>query len=374
MPSADVDQVRNAGAVFVGRWSTVARGRLRDRWQPRAADRWLGPVGWRPRPRDVSQAGDRAAADTRRPRCSFVRPSKRSPRPRACRRMPRRSGDEGARTGLRSRTPGPRRPTRSHGRGDRSVAGAAVRPEHAATARCPRRGRERSPVRSPVSAATRRCGLRAPRRAIADYNGVEPENVVLGAGADDLILLCARAFAGPGDRVAVPPSPDLLAVPDRGPARRSGGRRRATRSSRLRVGRTIRPGTLDPSARRAAARRRRGVLRVRGRDRAAVARRRRCHRAAHVLEVVRARGRANRLRTRGGGRGGGTERASGSGADLDARRQTLALAALRVAARRSAGRRGARAARLGAARPRSRAGPFLDQLPLRPGRGRCGAG
>ncbi len=47
-------------------------------------------------------------------------------------------------------------------------------------------------------------GSRTLRRAIADYNGVEPENVVLGAGADDLILLCARVFAGLGDRVAVP--------------------------------------------------------------------------------------------------------------------------------------------------------------------------
>src|SRR5918911_1173474 len=43
--------------------------------------------------------------------------------------------------------------------------------------------------------------------AIAAYAGVEPENVVLGAGADDLILLCARAFAGPGDTVAIPPDP-----------------------------------------------------------------------------------------------------------------------------------------------------------------------
>jgi histidinol-phosphate aminotransferase len=39
--------------------------------------------------------------------------------------------------------------------------------------------------------------------AIAGYNGVEPENVVLGAGADDLIMLCARAYAGPGDRIAI---------------------------------------------------------------------------------------------------------------------------------------------------------------------------
>ena len=41
--------------------------------------------------------------------------------------------------------------------------------------------------------------------AIARYAGVEPENVVLGAGADDLILLCARTFAGPGDEVAIVP-------------------------------------------------------------------------------------------------------------------------------------------------------------------------
>lgn len=39
--------------------------------------------------------------------------------------------------------------------------------------------------------------------ALAAYAGVEPENIVLGAGADDLLLLVARAFAGPGDTVAV---------------------------------------------------------------------------------------------------------------------------------------------------------------------------
>jgi imidazoleglycerol-phosphate dehydratase/histidinol-phosphatase len=44
-------------------------------------------------------------------------------------------------------------------------------------------------------------------RAIADSAGVEPANVVLGAGADDLILLCARVFAGPGETVAIAESP-----------------------------------------------------------------------------------------------------------------------------------------------------------------------
>jgi histidinol-phosphate/aromatic aminotransferase/cobyric acid decarboxylase-like protein/imidazoleglycerol phosphate dehydratase HisB len=43
--------------------------------------------------------------------------------------------------------------------------------------------------------------------AIAAYAGVEPENVVLGAGADDLILLCARTFASPGDTVAIAEEP-----------------------------------------------------------------------------------------------------------------------------------------------------------------------
>jgi histidinol-phosphate/aromatic aminotransferase/cobyric acid decarboxylase-like protein/imidazoleglycerol phosphate dehydratase HisB len=50
-------------------------------------------------------------------------------------------------------------------------------------------------------------GYRALCRAIADYTGVEPRNVVVGAGADDLILLCARAYAGAGDTISIPQSP-----------------------------------------------------------------------------------------------------------------------------------------------------------------------
>jgi histidinol-phosphate/aromatic aminotransferase/cobyric acid decarboxylase-like protein/imidazoleglycerol phosphate dehydratase HisB len=49
-------------------------------------------------------------------------------------------------------------------------------------------------------------GYKELHRAIADYNGVSPENVVLGLGADDLILLCARAYAGPGDSILVEPA------------------------------------------------------------------------------------------------------------------------------------------------------------------------
>lgn len=43
--------------------------------------------------------------------------------------------------------------------------------------------------------------------AVASYADVDPQNVVLGAGADDLILLAARAFASPGDRVAIVDEP-----------------------------------------------------------------------------------------------------------------------------------------------------------------------
>jgi histidinol-phosphate aminotransferase len=44
-------------------------------------------------------------------------------------------------------------------------------------------------------------------RAIADYAAVATENVVLGAGADDLILLLTRSFASPGDRVSIANDP-----------------------------------------------------------------------------------------------------------------------------------------------------------------------
>jgi histidinol-phosphate/aromatic aminotransferase/cobyric acid decarboxylase-like protein len=50
-------------------------------------------------------------------------------------------------------------------------------------------------------------------RAIAGYAGVTPQNVVLGAGADDLILLLTRSFAGPGDRVAIANDPTYPMFP-----------------------------------------------------------------------------------------------------------------------------------------------------------------
>ena len=41
------------------------------------------------------------------------------------------------------------------------------------------------------------------RRAAAEYAGIEPDEVVVGAGADDLIGLVARTFLAPGRRAAV---------------------------------------------------------------------------------------------------------------------------------------------------------------------------
>lgn len=50
-------------------------------------------------------------------------------------------------------------------------------------------------------------------RAIANYAGVSPENIVLGAGADDLILLLTRSFASPGDHVAIANDPTYPMFP-----------------------------------------------------------------------------------------------------------------------------------------------------------------
>jgi histidinol-phosphate aminotransferase len=51
------------------------------------------------------------------------------------------------------------------------------------------------------------------REAAAAYAGVSPEQVVVGAGADDLIHLVARAFLAPGRRAAIePPTYPLYAI------------------------------------------------------------------------------------------------------------------------------------------------------------------
>jgi histidinol-phosphate aminotransferase len=44
---------------------------------------------------------------------------------------------------------------------------------------------------------------RALRRALAAHNGVEPEEVIVGNGSDEILLMLALAFVKPGDRVVV---------------------------------------------------------------------------------------------------------------------------------------------------------------------------
>src|SRR5260370_18482452 len=51
------------------------------------------------------------------------------------------------------------------------------------------------------------------RRAIAAYHRVQPEQVALGNGGDELIEMCFRAFAGPGDPVSYPTPTDPLPQP-----------------------------------------------------------------------------------------------------------------------------------------------------------------
>ena len=177
----------------------AGRGRrLRHRREPRAADRRLGARGRRARPRDVPEAGDGAAPDGATGSSACGRSSRRSRRSRACRRTRRRCGDEGAPGGVQAV------PVGAVDRRARAAAGLdpfqIVRFDGNVPAQPPRRpaGDDRADPRArerPTrTAATRRSWPRSRTTA-----GVEPENVVLGAGADDLILLCARAFAGPGD-------------------------------------------------------------------------------------------------------------------------------------------------------------------------------
>ena len=72
---------------------------------------------------------------------------------------------------------------------------------------CHRHGPRRSPEELARIHTYPHGGYPRLEQAIADYAGVSPENIVLGAGADDLILLVTRAFACPGDRVAIANDP-----------------------------------------------------------------------------------------------------------------------------------------------------------------------
>ena len=161
-------------------------------------------------------------------------------------------------------------------RRDRPLAGRPLRPEHAAAAAALDAARARSRGALAAISGYPAGGYGELRRAIADYNGVEPENVVLGVGADDLILLCARCFARPGDTIAIPERADLsrstaLAAQLAG---RRGRRRREPGARRSPAGPNSPDGELRPLPDARPLVVRRGVLRVLRRDRRAAARRR----------------------------------------------------------------------------------------------------
>src|SRR2546427_3977665 len=182
------------------------RRRLRDRRQPRPPDRRLGACGRGARARELHEAGDPSAAHAFRPRPAAAR-----------RRSPGRSrGNAGARAGGAEMRTLPDAFTEykwapSTEELARRVGLDAVEiirfdgnvPDWPAASARP----------ATVAAALARVneyahgGYPELLRAIADHAGVEPANIVLGAGADDLILLCARAFAGPADQIAIAEEP-----------------------------------------------------------------------------------------------------------------------------------------------------------------------
>ena len=224
-PRRSPAQVRNAGAVFVGPWSPVAAGDYAT-----GGNHVLPTSGWA---RSVGGLG----LETFLKPVTTQRLTAGGPRAAAAdgRGARRRRGHAGARRGgaaMRALSPEFRAytwapPTDEVARLagiDPSQVSASTRTRR--RCRCPRAaaGNDRRRARVDQQLPARRLPRAA--RAIAAYDGVEPENVVLGAGADDLILLCARCFAGPGDTIAIPERADLPALPDRRPARGRRGRRR----------------------------------------------------------------------------------------------------------------------------------------------------
>ena len=191
------------------------------------------------------------------------------------------------------------------------------------------------------------------REAAASYSGVEPEQIVVGAGADELIAVCASTFLGcrpprGGLPAHVRPLPDRIAARGRRGRHRARRRRpdlglqpeqphrRAARSRRDRHART----RASPGRRR----RRRGVLGVRRRHLRATRRRAaEPDRAANALEGVRLRGAAGRLRGRSSGDGRRARAAAAAGQRLGAGGNDRGSRATRATPRRRGDRRRTRA-------------------------------
>ncbi len=260
----EADRVRNAGAVFVGPWSPVAAGDYAT-----GGNHVLPTNGWA---RSVGGLG----LETFMKPVTFQRLHARRARVRAAdgrgaRRGRRDAGARGGGASMRALAPG-FRPVSvgcddGGGRADRrhrSVAGPALRPEHACAAatvdapgdgrRRPRTG-QRLPGRRlrAASSRDRRLHRRRAREHRARRRRRRPHPV------------CARARTPA--QATRSRSPLLRRIRCTRSPRSSQARRSATtRCSPSRAGRTTRRAAR-PAARRPAARRRRGVLRVLRRDR-----------------------------------------------------------------------------------------------------------
>ena len=205
------------------------------------------------------------------------------------------------------------------------------------------------------------------------------DQIVVGAGADDLILLCARTYLAPGRTASiVPPTYALYRIatmlagadpilgadgadgasliwrcnPDNpNGCRHPGGRARRARAT--------------PSRRCGG--RRRGLRRVRRRDRRPLARRvPEPGRAANDVEGLRLRRAPGRVRGRGSGDRCSARCAPGAGADRRSRRADRRRSAPRSPLRPRAGARRARARPRGSRRSRLRRAAGGGQLRLDP--------
>ena len=208
-------------------------------------------------------------------------------------------------------------------------------------------------------------------------SGSPLENVVIGAGADELILLLAHTFLGPGSRASIqPPTYALYRIATQlRAATVVGADDPADLYWRCNpnnpTGEVVEPEELVELARRSpdcGGRRRRGVCRVRCALCGAVGRRAsEPRRSAHALEGVRVRRAPCRLCTRSPGHGSAPRRASRSSLDLGTGRAHRGGRARRAAAARPrADDRRARACACGAAAAGHDAPPVAGQLRLDP--------
>ena len=182
-------------------------------------------------------------------RARSARRSRRSPRPRACPRTPRRCGDEGARARVQAPTPGRRRPTRSRGSPGSTRRRSCASTRTRRRCRCPRRGPGRSPARSRAISGYPAGGYRAAARRDRrlQRRRARERRARRGRRRPDPALRARLRRPGRHDRD--PGRADVSALPHRRAARGRRGRRRRPGRSPSPAGRTTRPASSARSPR-----------------------------------------------------------------------------------------------------------------------------